>query len=76
MSATITRLTPAMRRSGQGEPPPRRLPRVVSWATGRHYPAPRHDGVRWRCSDCGMLLTWYTTDDGQRRLRHHPRGRR
>ena len=54
----------------------RRRRTVASFARGTHYPAPyvALDG-RWRCHDCGRTLTRYTTDYGDRRLRHNPRSR-
>ncbi len=56
----------------------RRTRSVQSYATGRHLPAPYLDADgRWRCADCGMLLTRYlSTAFGERRLRHHWRGKR
>lgn len=45
------------------------------WATAQHLPEPIRVGDRWRCSRCRLLLTRYISRQGQRRLRHHPRGR-
>ena len=48
----------------------RRVPPMYSYSRGLHYPAPRRDGDRWRCSDCGQQLRPYRTEDGITRLRH------
>lgn len=49
--------------------------RVYSYVKGKHMPVPyRSLNGRWRCHDCGMLLTSYM-NRGRRSLRHHPRGK-
>lgn len=49
--------------------------RVWSYVRAMHMPVPYRDpNGRWRCRDCGRLLTRYL-DEGRRSLRHHPRGK-
>ena len=56
----------------QAAPRPRRLPRVIDYVNGRHWPSPVLVDGTWRCTDCRRRLRWYQVlDTGEWRLRHY-----